>query len=206
MGAIGIIDYQMGNLASLANSLAFVGAKAEIVRDPEALTRYTHLILPGVGAFGDAMGHLCESGMNEALRAYARSGGFLMGVCLGMQVLFESSEESPGVAGLGLLPGRVERFNPKRAAYPVKIPHMGWNRTTIEHSEGLFLGVKSGERLYYVHAYHVTAPEAVVSARAEYGYPFVAAVARNRLHGIQPHPEKSHRAGLQILKNFTELK
>ncbi len=203
---IGIIDYQMGNLASLVNSLERVGASGEIVRDPQSLERFSHLILPGVGAFGDAVGHLRESGMDRAILAHVERGGHLLGICLGLQVLFESSEESPGVAGLGLLPGRVVRFDPKRAAYPIKIPHMGWNRLSGEVRSPLFDCVEAGERLYFVHAYHISCPDSIVSARADYGYPFVAAVSKGNLYGIQPHPEKSHTAGLQILKNFTELK
>ena len=204
MAQIGIIDYQMGNLASLVNSLAKVGHEAQIVRDPAAIASFGHLILPGVGAFGDAMAHLKESGMDEALKAYAQSGRWLLGICLGLQVLFEKSAESPGVEGLGLIPGEVVRFDPAQAVHPIKIPHMGWNRTEQQTPSPLFEGVDSGERLYFVHTYHALCGESTI-ATACYGYRFTAAVNQNNLFGLQPHPEKSHNTGLKILKNFTEL-
>lgn len=206
MAAIGIIDYQMGNLASLINSVEKVGFQAEVIRDPDALKRFEKLILPGVGAFGDAADHLKESGLDEAIKAHVAAGKWLFGICLGMQMLFKSSEESPGKTGLSLLPGSVKRFDPARAAHPIKIPHMGWNRLRLHHHSPLFNGTREGERLYFVHAYHAECDAAQMIASCFYGYEFAAAVQHDNLLGLQPHPEKSHTAGLKILKNFAELK
>ena len=206
MATIGIIDYQMGNLASLINSVAQIGHKAEVVRDAQKLSQYGKLILPGVGAFGDAADHLKQSGLDEAIKSYVSEGGWLFGICLGMQMLFAASEESPGKAGLGLLPGGVKRFDPLRAAHPIKIPHMGWNRLKLHHHSPLFAGIEEGERLYFVHAYHAECDAAYTVASCFYGYDFTAAVQHENLLGLQPHPEKSHTAGLKILKNFAELK
>jgi glutamine amidotransferase len=200
---IAVVDYKMGNLASLLNSLKSIGAEAKIVRDPSELSRCDRAILPGVGAFGDAAEHLKTSGLDEAIGVFARSGKALLGVCLGLQLLFESSEESPKARGLGLLRGRVKRFDPLKAAHPIKIPHMGWNKLLITRQTPLFEGVSSGDRLYFVHSYHaVCDDESIVIAKAFYGNEFVCAIQSDNIFAIQPHPEKSHNIGLRILKNF----
>lgn len=201
----GICDYKMGNLASVTNALALLGESANVESDPEKLLQYDRLILPGVGAFGDAMEHLRERGMDDALIRYAQSGKPMLGICLGMQLLFDSSEEFGSTAGLGLIPGRVVAFDTARFSHPLKVPHMGWNRMfTVEHP--LFAGLDEAHYLYFVHSFHAVSdrPEDVIG-ETEYGYRFASAVAHDNVMGIQPHPEKSHKNGIQILKNFIEL-
>lgn len=201
----GICDYKMGNLASVTNALALLGESTCVESDPDRLLQYDRLVLPGVGAFGDAMEHLRARGMDDALRAYAGSGKPMLGICLGMQLLFDSSEEFGSTAGLGLIPGRVVAFDAARFSHPLKVPHMGWNRMfTAEHP--LFEGLDEAHYLYFVHSFHVLADQATDTiGETEYGYRFVSAVARNNVMGIQPHPEKSHNNGVQILKNFIKL-
>lgn len=202
---IGICDYKMGNLASVKNALSLLGASAAVESDPEKLAGYDRLILPGVGAFGDAMVHLRERGMDEALKAYAKSGKPMLGICLGMQLLFESSEEFGPNPGLGLIKGRVVAFDAARFEHPLKVPHMGWNRMfTKKHP--LFEGLDEAHYLYFVHSYHAEADEpGTIIGETEYGYRFTSAVAQANVMGMQPHPEKSHKNGLQILKNFINL-
>ncbi len=202
---IGIVDYNMGNLASVLNAFAKVGAKAEIVKDPERFFLYEKLILPGVGAYGDAMEHLKERGMDEALMEYAKSGRYMMGICLGMQLLLESSEEFGSHVGLGLVKGRVAAFDSNRFEEPLKIPHMGWNRMfTKEHP--LFEHLDESHYLYFVHSFHaVLENDKEEIGETFYGYSFTSALAKENILGIQPHPEKSHKNGLQIIENFTKL-
>ena len=202
---IGIVDYNMGNLASVINAFAKVGSKAEVVSDPQRFKEYDKLILPGVGAFGDAMEHLRERDMIEALGEYAKSGRYMMGICLGMQLLLESSEEFGSHEGLGLIKGKVVAFDKTRFEEPLKVPHMGWNRVfTKEHP--LFGGLDESHYLYFVHSFHaVVADKANEIGKTVYGYEFTSAVAKENVLGIQPHPEKSHRNGLQIIENFTKL-
>ena len=201
MSTIGIIDYRMGNLASLRNSLAKLGHTATIVTTPEGIAQSDRLILPGVGGFGDAAAHLRENGLDEAITHFAKCGKPLFGVCLGMQLLFDGSEEAEGARGLGLIPGRVVRFDKAKAAHPIKIPHMGWNETRTE-PHPLFTDIPSPAYLYYVHGYHAWCEARYVIARCFYGYDFPAAVALDNVVGLQPHPEKSHDTGLAILDNF----
>jgi imidazole glycerol-phosphate synthase subunit HisH len=202
---IGICDYRMGNLASVKNAFLLLGESAVVESDPEKLAEYDRLILPGVGAFGDAMTHLRERGMDEALKAYAHSGKPMLGICLGMQLLFESSEEFGSNPGLGLISGKVVPFDTAKFNHPLKVPHMGWNRMfTTAHP--LFEGLDEAHYLYFVHSYHAVAEEGSdIIGETEYGYRFTSAVAHGNVMGIQPHPEKSHKNGLQILKNFINL-
>ena len=202
---IGIVDYNMGNLASVINAFAKVGSKAEVVGDPQRFKEYEKLILPGVGAYGDAMEHLRERDMIEALREYAKSGRYMMGICLGMQLLLESSEEFGSHEGLGLIKGKVVAFDKTRFEEPLKVPHMGWNRLfTKDHP--LFAGLDESHYLYFVHSFHaVVADKENEIGRTVYGYEFTSAVAKENVLGIQPHPEKSHKNGLQIIENFTKL-
>ena len=199
---IAICDYNMGNLASVRNAFAKLGAAAVVESDPDRLDRYDKLILPGVGAFGDAMAHLESRGMDEALKAFAASGKPMLGICLGMQLLFDTSDEFGAHRGLGLVPGRVRAFDTSRFPHPLKVPHMGWNRMfTREHP--LFEGLDAAHYLYFVHSFHAVCDAADdVVGETEYGYRFTSAVARGNVMGIQPHPEKSHRNGLAILNNF----
>lgn len=202
---IAIVDYNMGNLASVKNAFDLLGEKVVVESDPEKLKSYDRIILPGVGAFGDAMEHLHVRGMDEAIREYARSGKYLLGICLGMQLLFESSEEFGISEGLGVIEGRVVAFDTSRFSTPLKVPHMGWNRMfTTDHP--LFEGLDEAHYLYFVHSYHaLCASQNDSIGESVYGYRFTSAVAHDNVMGIQPHPEKSHRNGLRILKNFINL-
>lgn len=199
---IAIVDYNMGNLASVRNAFDLLGEQVVVESDPDKIAGYDKLILPGVGAFGDAMEHLKERGMDRAVSEFAQSGKYLLGICLGMQLLFESSEEFGINEGLGLVPGRVVAFDSSRFHQPLKVPHMGWNRMfTQEHP--LFKGLDEAHYLYFVHSYHALCAETAHSiGESVYGYRFTSAVARDNVMGIQPHPEKSHQNGLTILKNF----
>lgn len=202
---IAIVDYKMGNLASVTNAFHMLGEKVVIESDPDKLQGYDRIILPGVGAFGDAMEHLKERGMDEAIREYAASGRYLLGICLGMQLLFDSSEEFGLTEGLGLIRGRVVAFDSSRFHTPLKVPHMGWNRMfTVQHP--LFEGLDEAHYLYFVHSYHALCENSADTiGECEYGYRFTSAVAHENVMGIQPHPEKSHKNGLTILKNFINL-
>ena len=202
---IAIVDYNMGNLASVKNAFAKLGKDTVVESDPEKFKEYDKLILPGVGAFGDAMQHLRERGMIEAIKEFAASGKPMIGICLGMQLLFESSEEFGKHEGLGVIKGRVTAFDSSKFSEPLKVPHMGWNRMfTTQHP--LFEGLDENHYLYFVHTYHVTCtnPEDIIG-ETEYGYKFTSAVAHNNIMGIQPHPEKSHENGLKIIENFINL-
>ena len=202
---IGIVDYRMGNLGSVLNACAKVGAEAKLVSSPEELKECDRLMLPGVGAFPDAMAHLNASGMAEAIREFAASGRPLMGTCLGMQLLFERSEEFGEHEGLGLIPGRVVRFDETKFDRPLKIPHMGWNELFVRKDSPLFEGLPREFYLYFVHSYHAVTEEEYVIGTTYYGYEFVSAVQRENVYGFQPHPEKSHDHGLKIVENFANL-
>ncbi len=202
---IAIVDYNMGNLASVKNAFAKLGEEVTIVSDPEKFRLYDKLILPGVGAYGDAMEHLKERSMDEALKEYAKSGNYMFGICLGMQLLFESSEEFGLNEGLGLIKGKVIEFDQSRFIHPLKVPHMGWNRMFTKGHK-LFQGMDESHYLYFVHSYHVVCENQSDSIGVtNYGYEFTSAVARDNILGIQPHPEKSHNNGLRILENFIQL-
>jgi glutamine amidotransferase len=202
---IAIVDYNMGNLASVQNAFAKLGEETIVVSEPEKFKDYDKLILPGVGAFGDAMEHLRERNMIEPLRDYAKSGKYMLGICLGMQLLFESSEEFGNHEGLGLIKGDVKAFDTTKFSEPLKVPHMGWNRMfTKKHP--LFENLDEEHYLYFVHTYHVNCVnEEDIIGRTYYGYEFTSAVACGNVFGIQPHPEKSHENGLKILENFIKL-
>ncbi|WP_372999737.1 imidazole glycerol phosphate synthase subunit HisH [Sulfurimonas sp.] len=202
---IAIVDYNMGNLASVQNAFAKLGEDTVIESDPSKFKEYDKLILPGVGAFGDAMTHLRDRNMIDALREYAASGKHMLGICLGMQLLFESSEEFGEHEGLGLIKGSVTAFDSDKFSEPLKVPHMGWNRMfTTQHP--LFENLDEEHYLYFVHTYHVncTNKEDIIGT-TNYGYDFTSAVARANVMGLQPHPEKSHKNGLHILENFINL-
>ncbi len=202
---IAIVDYNMGNLASVQNAFAKLGEDTVVVSDPKKFKDYDKLVLPGVGAFGDAMEHLRERDMIAPLREYAKSGNYMLGICLGMQLLFDSSEEFGKHEGLGIIQGDVRAFDTAKFSEPLKVPHMGWNRMfTQKHP--LFEGLDENHYLYFVHTYHVTCKdEKDIIGRTNYGYEFTSAVAHNNVFGIQPHPEKSHENGLKILENFINL-
>ena len=201
---IGIIDYNMGNLASVYNACHLLDAKASIVKDPNELKKFDRIILPGVGAYGDAMEHLIETGMNEAVYEFAKTGKPMIGICLGMQLLFESSQEFGHSNGLSLIDGEVVKFDKSKMNEDFKIPHMGWN-TIVNKKHPLFEGLHN-PYLYFVHSYHAVTSEKNVIGTTTYGYEFVSAVNKDNIFGFQPHPEKSHDNGLKILKNFMNIK
>ncbi|MBU0721163.1 imidazole glycerol phosphate synthase subunit HisH [bacterium] len=202
---IAIVDYNMGNLASVQNAFAKLGKNTVVESDPTKFKNYDKLVLPGVGAFGDAMEHLKERDMIEAIKEFAASGKPILGICLGMQLLFQSSEEFGSNEGLGLIKGRVVAFDTAKFSEPLKVPHMGWNRMfTKEHP--LFAGLDEEHYLYFVHSFHAVCDnQQDIIGTTNYGYDFTSAVACANVMGIQPHPEKSHKNGLKILENFINL-
>ncbi len=198
-----IIDYDAGNLRSVQKALEALGNQAVITRDRDEILGADRVILPGVGAFGDAMEKLCQYGLADTIRQAAASGKPFLGICLGLQLLFESSEESPGVEGLAILPGKILRI-PDHPG--LKIPHMGWNSLSITPGSRLFQGIENGAYVYFVHSYYCKADdESIVAASTEYSTHIHAAVERGNIFACQFHPEKSSSVGLQILKNFIEL-
>ncbi len=201
---VAVIDYNMGNLASVRNALRKIGADSKVVRDPHDVKRCDRILLPGVGAFGDAMEHLRERGMDEAVKEFAGTGKPMLGICLGMQLLFSRSSEFGEHEGLGLIPGEVLPFDPNLFKTPHKIPHMGWNELFVQKETPIFEGLPRAFYLYFVHSYHAVTPKEYAIGRTWYGYEFVSAVSNGNVFGIQPHPEKSHDNGLKILKNFVE--
>ncbi len=202
---IGIVDYKMGNLASVQNAFSKLGEETVVENDPQKLKEYDKLILPGVGAFGDAMEHLRECNMIDAIKEFAQSKKPILGICLGMQLLFDSSEEFGKHEGLGLIKGDIKAFNESKFSEPLKVPHMGWNRMFTKNHP-LFDGLDENHYLYFVHTFHITgANEKDIIGETEYGYKFTSAVAHENIMGIQPHPEKSHENGLKILKNFIKI-
>ncbi|MEO1928004.1 MAG: imidazole glycerol phosphate synthase subunit HisH [Nautiliaceae bacterium] len=200
---IGIVNYNMGNLASVVNAFKKIGANVEVVNESDKLKNYDKLVFPGVGAFGDAMLHLKETNLDEAMREFVKSGKYVLGVCLGMQLLFDRSEEFGEHKGLGIIPGSVIRFD-KKIESTHKVPHMGWNKMFFKKNLPLFKGLDN-PYLYFVHSYHVVCDEEYVIGKTIYGYEFVSAVNKDNVFGFQPHPEKSHNEGLKILENFVKL-
>jgi len=201
---IAIVDYNMGNLASVLNALKLIDAQAVIESNPDNLKNYDKVILPGVGAYKDAMEHLKDTGMYDAVKEFASSKKPMLGICLGMQLLFESSEEFGETKGLGLIPGHVVAFDKSKMDMDEhKIPHVGWNKAFNKNSK-LFEGLEN-PYLYFVHSYHAVCDDKYTIATTHYGYDFVSAVQKDNIYGFQPHPEKSHDNGIAILKNFVKL-
>jgi glutamine amidotransferase len=202
---LAIVDYGVGNLYSLSSSLKCVGVEQVIATEPEQLRKADHIILPGVGAFEDAARKLAQSGMRETVLEEAAKGKPLLGICLGMQMLFEKSYEYGEHKGLGLIPGKVismEGIVPS----DYKIPHIGWNALRFKQDCPIFKDINEGDCVYFVHSYFATDCAPYVTATAEYGPELTAAVAYKNVFGCQFHPEKSGAVGLSILKAFTELK
>ena len=200
---IAIVDYNMGNLRSVQNAFSKIGESSTIIKDPDALKNFDRVVLPGVGAFGDAMEHLKEYGLDQAIKEFTNSGKPFLGVCLGMQLLFDNSEEFGTHNGLSLIDGDVKLFDKEKFQTPLKVPHMGWNEIITKKSP-LFKGLDEKFYLYFVHSYHVVCADEYVIGKTHYGYDFTSAVCKENIYGFQPHPEKSHENGLKILKNFTE--
>ncbi len=195
-----IIDYDAGNLRSVQKALEALGEPAVITRDRREIREADRVILPGVGAFGDAKERLDQYGLTDVIRETAAGGRPFLGICLGLQLLFESSEESPGAEGLGILKGRILRI-PDQAG--LKIPHMGWNSLDISPGSRLFRGIPQHSYVYFVHSYYLKAEEeSIVAASACYGTRIHAAVEKGNIFACQFHPEKSGEVGLRILRNF----
>lgn len=200
---IAIIDYGAGNLHSVKNALDFLGADSRVTKNPDEILSADKVILPGVGSFGDAMDNLRASGLENTVIAAANSGKPFFGICLGEHLLFEASEESPDVRGLGILKGKVVKI-PKTGS--LKIPHMGWNSLTFPKESKILKGIGKDPFVYFVHSYYIKPDdESVVSAYTEYGAQLAVAVERGNLFAVQFHPEKSGETGLRILKNFIGL-
>lgn len=198
---IGIIDYGMGNLYSVRNAFLSLGKAARIISQPRELLQFRLVVLPGVGSFGDAMAILNKSGLTSAIRQYIRSGRILLGICLGVQLFFESSQESPGIKGLGIIKGNVVRFRGD-----IKIPHIGWNQLRIAKQHPLLAKVEEDFFVYFCHSYYVKPKDSrVILCTTEHGKEFVSVVAQDNVMGLQFHPEKSQQVGLKILENFTRL-
>ncbi len=203
MTRITLIDYGASNIRSALKAFEYLGAEIELTDAPRRVGQAARLVLPGVGAFGSGMAALRQLGLDEALIATAGRGVPLLGICAGMQFLFDSSDEMGDHAGLQLIPGRVTRFRPADPA--MKVPHMGWNQIRHDEQHWLLAGVPAGAHVYFVHSYYCDPAESGdVLATADYGHPFAAIVGRGSIFGIQFHPEKSQKHGLQILKNFID--
>ena len=229
---IAIIDYEAGNIKSVENAMKVLGQDAVLTADPDVIAGAERVILPGVGAFGDAMVRIRERGLEEVIRDVCAKGTPFLGICLGLQLLFEESEESPGVRGLSILPGRIVRFpgdmedvfaervskgavqgaDSAAAASSnryLKIPEIGWNDLTYPDNGNprrLFRGVAEHSHVYFVHSYYLQADDpSIVAARSDYGIPFDASVESGNVFACQFHPEKSERIGMQMLWNFLEV-
>lgn len=200
---IALIDYDAGNLKSVGKALELIGQQVEITREPKRILAADGVILPGVGSFGDAMENLHRFGLTDVIRETVDKEIPFLGICLGLQLLFQRSQESPGVDGLGILKGEILRIP---AGEGRKIPHMGWNSLTF-HSQGrLFRGIPEHSYVYFVHSYYLKAEDpSIVKAVTDYGTQIHASVEKNNLFACQFHPEKSSHVGLQILKNFVEI-
>jgi glutamine amidotransferase len=198
---IAIVDYGVSNLRSVQKALEKVGAEAAITDDAAAIRQADGVLLPGVGAFGDAMEVLNRRGLAAALRDVFKAGTPLLGICLGMQLLFEESEEMGLHRGLGFLPGRVIRFGTG-----LKVPLIGWNQVHPLRTDGLLNGVQEGDYAYFVHSYYVVPSDAaIISGTTDYGVDFASVIEQERVFGIQFHPEKSQDVGLRILGNFAAV-
>ncbi len=196
--SIGVVDYGSGNLRSVCKALEASGASTLLVTDASLLADLDAVVVPGVGSFGDCAANLQAAGLRDPIREWIQEGRPYLGICLGYQLLFESSEESPGVSGLGILPGKVIRFSDAG----LKVPHMGWN--SLSDLKGpLFQGLPEDTAFYFVHSFFpVPADASLASSTCEYGGRFAASISRGALHATQFHPEKSQAAGLAVLRNF----
>lgn len=196
-----LIDYGVGNLYSVEKAVTAVGGEVKVTSDPEDLKRAEKIILPGVGAFGDCMKNLEATGLIPTILEQISQKKFLLGICVGLQILFEKSEESPNVKGLGIFKGEVKKIS----AENLKIPHMGWNSVNFGESK-IFAGIKNNSYFYFVHSYHASPDEKnLISATSDYGEKITAAFESENIFATQFHPEKSGDVGLKILKNFIEL-
>ena len=199
---IAIIDYDAGNLKSVEKALLFLGEEAKVTSNAEEILAADKIILPGVGAFGDALEKLNTSGLSETIREAVRRKIPLLGICLGLQLLFEASEESPGVDGLSVLKGKIKRIPDKEG---FKVPHIGWNSLKINPESKLFRDITEDSYVYFVHSYYLKAEEPIVAATTDYVVDIHAAVEKEHIFACQFHPEKSGEIGLKLLKNFATM-
>ena len=202
---IAVIDYGVGNLFSLKSSLRAIGAEPVVTRDEAVIRNADHIILPGVGAFGDAVRKLRETGMFTVVQAEAAAGKPILGICVGMQLLFEKDLEFGVHEGLGLIAGTVDAIEP-RIPEDLDVPHMGWNALSFQKPSPIYRGIPEGAYVYFVHSYAAFGCEADTTAVTSYGIPLTASVQKANVFGTQFHPEKSGEVGLQILKNFCSLR
>lgn len=199
-----IIDYDAGNIRSVEKALRTLGEEAVVTRDRDTILKADRVILPGVGAFGDAMDKIRGYGLEKVIKEVVANKTPFLGICLGLQLMFERSDESEGVAGLGLLKGEILRIP---EAEGLKIPHIGWNSLTYPKEGRLFKGIPENSYVYFVHSYYLkAADESIVTAAAEYGTSIHASVEKDNIFACQFHPEKSSKIGLTILKNFIAIK
>lgn len=200
---IAIIDYGAGNIQSVSKALAHIGCEAFITRDRDKILKADGAVLPGVGSFGDTMNTMNEYGIKDTVIEYTKSGKPFLGICLGLQLLFPKSEESPETKGLGIFDGSITKIP---SGEGLKIPHIGWNSLDIKKSDGLFKGIGKNPYVYFVHSYFLNASDkSIVSAQTEYGVTIDAAVEKGNVFATQFHPEKSGETGLKILKNFADI-
>jgi len=207
---IAVIDYGMGNLRSVQKSLEFVGAKVIVTHDPDLILNANSVVLPGVGAFKDCMANLKKLKLVDPIRKFIDGGKPFLGICLGLQVLFEESEEYGPVAGLGILPGKVVKFpggsSETKNGRPIKIPHMGWNQIKVKKNVPLFGGVGDAPYFYFVHSYYVVPEDQnMIATVTNYGVEFVSGIQHENIYAFQFHPEKSQTLGLSILERFSNL-
>lgn len=201
---IAIIDYGAGNLQSVVKALNYIDCKCEITNDINTILNADGAIMPGVGSFEDAMNSMTACGADKAIKEFVATGKPFLGICLGLQLLFASSEESPGAKGLALLDGTITKIPNDNGK--LKIPHMGWNSLDIKKRDGLFKGIEDNPYVYFVHSYFLTATDkSIVSSQTQYGTTIDASVAYKNIMATQFHPEKSGKVGLQILRNFADM-
>ena len=197
---IAIVDYGMGNLRSVTNAFRRLGGNVVITRKKSVIKESKAIVLPGVGAFGKCIENLKRFDIFDLLKDLIMNDKRYLGICLGMQVLFESSEEAPGVQGMSVIKGDVPRFEPY-----VKVPHMGWNSVEAQKKVSVLKGTNEGEHFYFVHSYYCRPAEDVIATKTAYGIDFASSVQRGNLFACQFHPEKSQRAGLRLVQNFIDL-
>ena len=200
---IAVIDYGGGNIQSVYKALKFIGCECKITCDKKEITEADGAILPGQGSFGDCVKSMREKGIDEAVAQFIKSGKPFLGICVGLQLLFEGSEESPEALGLGVFKGKIKRIPNGEG---LKIPHMGWNSINVLNSDGVFKGIEDNSYVYFVHSYYLDAEDkSIVSAQTEYGVKIDAAVCEGNVTATQFHPEKSGETGLKMLRNFAAM-
>lgn len=200
---IAVIDYGGGNIQSVYKALKFIGCECKITCDKDEIINADGAILPGQGSFGDCIDSMREKGIDKAVKSFIESGKPFLGICVGLQLLFEISEETPDIEGLGIFKGKIKRIPNGEG---LKIPHMGWNSIKTLNNEGIFKGIEDNSYVYFVHSYYLDAEDkSIVSAQTEYGVKIDAAVTRGNVTATQFHPEKSGETGLKMLRNFAAM-